>query len=141
MSRERTAARRSAGKLAIAVFLLGSLLIGLSACRGFFGQGPIALMVIENGGGTEPPVEVWFDISGSRDPDGVIVSFTLDFGDDTTEAVGVNVSLPIPHTYTVAGMYTAELMVTDADGRIGMANGTVVIGPLTIVFATNRAGK
>jgi hypothetical protein len=140
MTREGMAARRSAGKLAIAVFLLGSLLVGLSACRGFFGQGPIALMVIPNGGGTEPPVVVWFDISGSRDPDGIIASFTLDFGDGTPKVTGVDVSAPISHEYHVAGTYIAELTVTDADGRIGVINGTVVIGPLTIVFATDRAG-
>lgn len=142
MSRERTAARRSAGKLAIAVFLLGGLLIGLSACRGFFGQGPIALMVIDNGGDTELPVVVWFDISGSNDPDGVIASFTLDFGDGTTAPPPCVDVLPhISHTYTVAGTYTAVLTVTDTDGRIGMANGTVVIGPAMITFAANRGSS
>jgi PKD repeat protein len=140
MSRERTAARRSAGKLAITVFLLGSLLIGLSACRGFFGQGPIALMVIDNGGDTELPVVVWFDISGSNDPDGVIASFALDFGDGTTAPPPlVDVSLPISHTYTAAGTYTVLLTVTDTDGRIGMTNGIVVIGPAMITFAANRS--
>jgi hypothetical protein len=139
MSRERTAARRGAGKLAIAVFLLGGLLIGLSACRGFFGQGPIALMVMDNGGDTELPVVVWFDISGSNDPDGIIAGFTLDFGDGTTEFTGVDVSLPISHTYLVAGTYTILLTVTDTDGRIGMTNGMVTIGPVMITFAANRS--
>jgi PKD repeat protein len=139
MTRERTAARRSAGKLAIAVFLLGGLLIGLSACRGFFGQGPIALLEIDNGGDTELPVVVWFDISGSNDPDGVIASFTLDFDDGTTESTGVDVSLPTSHTYLAAGTYTVLLTVTDTDGRIGMANGIVVIGPAMITYAANRA--
>jgi PKD repeat protein len=141
MSRERTAARRSAGKLAITVFLLGSLLIGLSACRGFFGQGPIALMVIDNGGDTELPVVVWFDISGSNDPDGVIASFALDFDDHSEPATGVDVSLPISHTYTAAGTYTVLLTVTDTDGRIGMTNGIVVIGPAMITFAANRGSS
>lgn len=141
MTRERTAARRSTGKLAITVFLLGSLLIGLSACRGFFGQGPIALMEIDNGGDTELPVVAWFDISGSNDPDGVIASFTLDFDDGTTESTGVDVSLPISHTYLAAGTYTVLLTVTDTDGRIGMANGIVVIGPAMITFAANRGSS
>ncbi len=141
MSRKKSAARRRSGKLATAVFLLGALLIGLSACRGFFGQGPIALMVIDNGGDTELPVVVWFDISGSNDPDGIIASFTLDFGDGAAEATGVDVSAPIPHTYTTAGVYTVLLTVTDTDGRIGMANGTVVIGPVMITFAANRSSN
>jgi len=141
MTRERTAARRSAGKLAIAVFLLGSLLIGLSACRGFFGQGPIALMVIDRGGDMEPPVDVEFDISGSRDPDGVIASFTLTFGDGETESGGNVPVAPIPHEYHAAGTYTAELTVTDTDGRIGVTNGIVVIGPAMITFAANRGSS
>ena len=140
MTRERTAARRSSGKLAIAVFLLGSLLIGLSACRGFFGQGPIALMVIDNGGDTELPVVVKFDISGSIDPDGVIASFTLDFGDGT-QTSSVSVSPAIWHTYIAANTYTVELTVTDTDGRIGMTNGIVVIGPAMITFAANRGSS
>jgi Tol biopolymer transport system component len=141
MSREKAAARRRSGKLATAIFLLGALLIGLSACRGFFGQGPIALMVIDNGGDTELPVVVWFDISGSNDPDGIIADFTLDFGDGSTEATGMDVSAPIPHTYATAGAYTVLLTVTDTDGRIGMANGTVVIGPVMITFAANRSSN
>ena len=139
MSRERTRIRRHTAKLALAALLVGMLLLGLSACRGFFGQGPIALMVIDNGGDTELPVVVWFHISGSNDPDGVIASFTLDFGDGSTVATGVNVSVPISHTYTTAGTYTALLTVTDTDGRIGMANGTVVIGPVMITFAAKRS--
>ncbi len=141
MSRERTEARRSAWKVATAAFLLGILLIGLSACRGFFGQGPIALIVIDNSGDTELPVVVWFDISGSNDPDGTIASFTLNFGDGSTEATGADVTAPISHTYLVAGTYTILLTVTDTDGRIGMVNGTVVIGPAMITFAANRAAS
>ncbi len=141
MLRKKTTTRRCAARLATSAFLLILLLIGLSACRGFFGQGPIALMVIDSGGDTELPVVVWFDISGSNDPDGIIASFTLDFGDGSTEATGVDVSAPIPHTYTIAGTYTVLLTVTDTDGRIGMANGTVVIGPVMITFAANRSSN
>ncbi|MCX6100921.1 MAG: PKD domain-containing protein, partial [Candidatus Bipolaricaulota bacterium] len=132
MSRKKTTTRRYAGRLATAAFLMVMLLIGLSACRGFFGQGPIALMVIDTGGDTELPVVVWFDISGSNDPDGIIASFTLDFGDGTTPLAGVDVSQLISHTYTAADTYTVVLTVTDTDGRIGMANGTLVIGPVMI---------
>ncbi len=141
MSREKAATQRRARKIATMAILLGALLVGLAACRGFFGQGPIALMVIDSGGDTELPVVVWFDLSGSNDPDGVIASFALDFGDGTADATGVDMSLSIPHTYTTAGVYTVLLTVTDTDGRIGMANGTVVIGPVMITFAANRSSN
>jgi hypothetical protein len=39
----------------------------------------------------------------------------------------------------VAGTYTILLTVTDTDGRIGMANGMVSIGPVMITFAANRS--
>lgn len=127
-------------RLAAAICIAGLMAMGLAACRGFFGQGPIALLVIQNGGDTELPVGVTFDISGSNDPDGAIVSFRLDFGDGSAPVEGVDVSIPILHTYTTAGTFTVLLTVTDADGRIGMTNGVVTVGPLTITFAANRAG-
>jgi PKD repeat protein len=139
MSGERTKNGGRVGKIGMTALLLGLLLVGLAACRGFFGQGPIALMVVDNGGDTELPVVVWFDISGSNDPDGIIASYTLDFGDGTTDATGVDVSVPISHTYIAAGTFTVLLTVTDTDGRIGMTNGTVAIGPVMITFAADRS--
>jgi len=120
--------------------LLGTLAVGLAACMGFFGQAPIALLVFDTGGDTEVPVLVTFDISGSNDPDGTIVSFELVFGDGSTPETGTDVSVPIDHEYTEPGTYTVVLTVTDNDGRIGMANATVTIGPVMITFASRRAG-
>ncbi|MCK4600652.1 hypothetical protein KAU37_12700, partial [Candidatus Bipolaricaulota bacterium] len=37
---------RRGGKPLIAVLLLIGLMVGLTACRGFFGQAPIALLVV-----------------------------------------------------------------------------------------------
>ena len=58
------------------------------------------------------PLTVNFDGTGSFDSDGTIVSYDWQFGDGTT-ASGSTVS----HNYTFAGIYTAQLTVTDNDGR------------------------
>lgn len=54
---------------------------------------------------------VWFDGSGSYDPDGRIVKWHWDFGDHHTS----NIRSPI-HEYTQEGSFTATLIVTDNDG-------------------------
>ena len=53
---------------------------------------------------------IMFDASGSYDPDGAIVTYFWDFGDDTN-ATGVTVN----HTYLYDGTYTLTLTVTDDD--------------------------
>jgi PKD repeat protein len=54
---------------------------------------------------------VSFNGTGSSDPDGTIISYDWDFGDNTTGS-GVNPS----HTYTAPGTYTVTLTVTDDEG-------------------------
>lgn len=135
----RTASRGSWKRFA-AFCLLVALAVGLAACRGFFGQAPIAFMVPDDGGDTEVPVTVTFDISGSNDPDGTIAGFELDFGDGSTEATGTDVSIAIAHPYETAGTFTAILTITDNDGRIGMENAVITVGPVMITFAALRAG-
>ena len=134
----RNAARCSSGKLLTVVLLMAVLAIGLAACRGFFGQAPIALIVIGMGGDEEVPITVTFDLSGSNDPDGTIATYELDFGDGTAAATGTDVTIAVTHDYTTAGTYTVLLTVTDNDGRIGMVNGVVTIGPAMITFASDR---
>jgi len=133
-----SAADRGPWKPLVAVLLLVSLTAGFTACRGFFGQAPIALLDVDPRTDEEVPVEVLFDISGSNDPDGTITSYVLDFDDGSTQT-GSDVSAAIPpHTYTVAGTYTVILRVTDNDGRIGMDSEIVVIGPAMLTFASDR---
>ncbi len=60
------------------------------------------------------PLSVYFDGSGSYDPDGEIVSYDWDFGDGTTDS-GETVS----HTFRDPGGYTVTLTVTDDQGATG----------------------
>jgi Tol biopolymer transport system component len=138
MSAIQTKAGRTKRRLAAVIGLLILMVMGLAACRGFFGQAPIALITTDAAGDQEVPVTVTFDISGSTDPDGVIAAYDLDFGDGSTHATGTDVTDVITHEYDEAGTYTAILTVTDSDGRIGMVNGAVTIGPVMITFATYR---
>ncbi len=79
------------------------------------------------------PLTVQFDLSSSYDPAdasdagpqaivpvplGSIVSFTLDFGDGSQPVVGTDVTVPLSHTYTVPGYWTASLTVMDDDGAV-----------------------
>ena len=134
----RSAARTGSGKLAAVLLLVAALGIGLAACRGFFGQAPIALIVVDIGGDDEVPVTVGFDISGSNDPDGTVASYDVDFGDGSAHATGTDVTDAIEHEYMEAGDFTVLVVVTDNDGRIGMVNATVTVGPVMITFASDR---
>jgi len=60
-----------------------------------------------------PPLEVTFDASASSSPNGTIVSYEWDFGDDEAGS-GVTVE----HTYTEKGTYSVTLVVTDSAGAI-----------------------
>jgi len=137
MPEMRSEASGGRWRLLLAVVLLASLTVCLTACRGFFGQAPIALLVVVSTTDQEVPVTAVFDISGSNDPDGTITSFVLNFGDSHTQS-GSSVAGLISHTYMVAGAYTATLTVTDNDGRIGMAARPMVIGPAMLTFTSDR---
>lgn len=52
-----------------------------------------------------------FDASGSEDPDGYIISYLWDFGDETTAFGG-----EVNHAYEDDGVYTVTLTVVDDDG-------------------------
>jgi PKD repeat protein len=64
-----------------------------------------------------------FDAAGSTDPDGVIVSYAWDFGDDAT-ASGVVAS----HTFSTPGSYGVSLTVTDDDDASDGTSHTVTPG-------------
>jgi len=66
---------------------------------------------------------ITFDASGSSDPDGTIVSYSWDFGDERT-GTGVTVS----HLYTNLGTYTVTLTVTDSDGLSSTHSRNITVG-------------
>ncbi|MFC1952949.1 PKD domain-containing protein [Chloroflexota bacterium] len=59
---------------------------------------------------TQVNVSVDLDGSASYDPDGTIVSYDWNYGDETTGS-----GIIAPHTYTEVGIYDVELTVTDND--------------------------
>ncbi len=135
--------RKKRIKYLLIVMMALVTLAGISACRGFFGQPPIASLVVKPTTDHEAPVTITFDISGSIDTDGQIVKYDLDFGDDSVHATGTDVATAtaITHTYNVADTYTVTLKVTDNDGRVGMTTQTVTIGPVMLTFTRKIAGN
>ena len=70
-----------------------------------------------------------FSSQGSGDPDGTIVSYAWDFGDETT-GDGPTAS----HTYQAAGTYTVTLTVTDNRGATDTASQQVTPAAAPISF-------
>jgi len=68
------------------------------------------------------PLLVNFDASGSKDPDGNIISYNWNFGDGKSS----DEIYPI-HTYIQPGIYTVQLTVTDSDKAIGTTTLEIVV--------------
>lgn len=116
-------------------FMVLLILMGLlvSSCLAtFFNQPPKPVIAIAEGSpyGTTP-LTITFDISGSYDPDGTIISFRFDFGDGSTPIDGANLSQPIEHTYDDAGQYLASLTVTDNTGEERRIQTPIIVSELT----------
>jgi PKD repeat protein len=82
---------------------------------------PLALFSVTPESGIAP-LDVAFDGSESRDPDGSIAGYAWDFGDGQTGS-GVTPH----HLYAFAGTYTATLTVTDDDGVMSSTSRTVAL--------------
>lgn len=78
------------------------------------------------------PLPVVFDASTSYDPDGLLASYSWDFG-DSSYGSGVTTT----HTYTGQGTFTPVLTVTDSLGVVGSSWTNVSVSPtLTSVAVT-----
>jgi len=87
---------------------------------------PLNLLPVANAGGpytgtAGSPLQ--FDGAASTDPDGTIVSYQWDFGDNNTGS-GINPS----NTYATNGNFTVTLTVTDDQGATSTATTTATIG-------------
>jgi PKD repeat protein len=73
---------------------------------------------------TSPGIDetVYFNASGSYDPDGEIVGYEWDFGDGSTGS-----GETITHRYKNAGTYTVLMKVTDDSENTGSASKTITI--------------
>jgi len=85
----------------------------VTSLSAFFIGEPAVLPIADAGGPYLTQVNYSLDMDGSASyhPDGTIVSYDWDFGDNTT-GTGILVS----HIYTAVGIYNANLTVTDDRG-------------------------
>ncbi len=68
------------------------------------------------------PLIVSADASGSSDSDGTVVSFVWSYGDGTNGN-----GQTVDHTYSSAGTYSLELVVTDDDGAVSSSSTTITV--------------
>ena len=85
------------------------------------------------------PFTVSADPSGSTD-DESIVSYSWTFGDGSP-LVEVDEAAPVAHTYTEAGNYTVELVVSDAQGLTARATRRVTVSDSTVVASAVDAAR
>ncbi|MFC2108127.1 PKD domain-containing protein [Candidatus Bipolaricaulota bacterium] len=103
---------------------------------------PVAQLQATPGHGPAP-LTVTFDLSSSVDPAGIIpspqgliVSFVLDFGDGTNQTgTGADLGTPVVHTYTTPEVRTAMLTVLDDDGATASVSIPVVAEGVIESFA------
>ncbi len=92
---------------------------------------PIASASASTTGGIQP-LTVTFDGSGSSDPDGDPIGYSLDFGDGQ-QGSGVSVN----HTYEFAGNFTA--LLTIADGRGGTDTAAITVTVSSVGGGTGKS--
>ena len=74
---------------------------------------------------------VIFDSGNSNDPDGAIVRYLWDFGDEDVSTQAVLGDSTVAHVYEAAGTYQVTLTVIDDDDLSDTASHTIVIEALS----------
>ncbi|MEM4728912.1 MAG: FG-GAP-like repeat-containing protein [Thermoplasmata archaeon] len=92
------------------------------------GRPPVALLTV-SAGTVRTGESVLFDGSGSYDPDGRVVAWNFDFGDDSS--TGWVVDPLVQHSYSAPGNYTTRLYVLDNSSLVSSndAHATVRVEP------------
>lgn len=104
---------------------------------------PIASMnvIVPTPGSGRGPLEVIFDGSNSKDPDGRICSYSWYFGDGASNFTKENCT---SHTYAGPGDYTASLIVNDNSKASTRVNVTFHLqgncAPVPVITATPNGG-
>jgi len=97
-----------------------ALVATLSACA-LFNQAPIANFTAVPATGPAPLL-VQYDASATTDPDNDTLTYGWDFGDGTTGS-----AISGFHTYTTAGTYEIELVVTDSSGNAASLSRSILV--------------
>ncbi len=99
-------------------------------------QPPVAVSSVSPTTGP-PPLTVSFSSAGSTDPEGQPLSYSWTFGDTTTSTAASPA-----HTYSLAGVYTARLTVSDGVNTTLSTPLTISVGnPPTATVATPADGS
>ena len=111
-------------RLLLALLVAGVLALVLAGCLG--NRAPLAFLNVPTVTGPAP-LDVAYDLSYCRDPDGDAIFYELDFGDESPPVEGETLSVVLHHAFQIGGPFTSRLTVTDARGASGHAEVDITV--------------
>jgi len=107
-----------------------SMLLVIAGCIYVGNIDPVASVTADRTTGTTP-LTVVFDASASADPDGTIIRYAWDFGDEQTPSSS---AIAVPsHLFTVQSVsevFRVLLTVTDDEGASDQATVDITVNPI-----------